>query len=158
MRWLSAFIALSAFACVPGTALQPERPPVTYCELLPEAQCIESPRCTLEIVRRADVWYVCRDNVDPCEKGFLQLDATAESCQAQPGCGFEQPNCYCAPGVACACAGGRPPRCKTIPNRSSRGEPDLAVRERQSRPESAVVGASDRSNASLKGEVPWNVD
>jgi hypothetical protein len=120
--WCLVVLGTSGCAAVPATGQEPPgtaKPPP--CATLSEAACLESERCTLEVVEGEDGagkaipegtgGYRCRAAEGPCEIGFRQGSGSAEECAARPGCRFIPGRCYCPPGVVCICGGGPPPRC-----------------------------------------------
>ena len=123
------FVVVGTLGCAAGPAIgegttgegRPVAAEAPPCAALSEAACLESERCTLEVVEGEDSdgkaipegtgGYRCRAAEGPCETGFRQGSHSAEECVARSGCQFIPGRCYCPPGVVCICGGGPPPRC-----------------------------------------------
>jgi hypothetical protein len=115
LLWMACAAPAGSLEDAPPAAAEDEKAPP--CRELTEAACLESGRCTLEVIEGEEIpegtgGYRCRPAQGPCEAGFRQGSDTAETCEAKPGCHFVPGRCYCPPGVVCICGGGPPPTCR----------------------------------------------
>ena len=87
----------------------PDQPdlPEPACAELDEIACLESDGCVLVLVGEEGEGYLCREAENDCER-----QPTQEGCREMPGCEWDPGQCYCPPGVLCACGGGPPPICR----------------------------------------------
>lgn len=135
MKRIGLAVALALAACNVDKQRAPENPepviveeeepaePQPDCETLDRAECMRSRHCTMDWVKQNR--YRCRASKGKCEVFLAQGDT--RSCELRQGCEWQAGNCYCPfpgygqtqvpdkkdnTGAACACGGGRPPRCK----------------------------------------------
>ena len=103
----------------------PTRPAApSKCETLDRAECMGAKDCTMYWI--ADSRYECRASSGTCEVDLIQTDK--KTCESRDGCAWSPGECYCKfpgygqtqvpdkqknSGGACACGGGKPPRCMT---------------------------------------------
>lgn len=103
----------------------------TDCSKLGRYECRHSTECTLTCptspsrptICQGD--YKCQPKLDRCEKGLTQDSLTKQTCEAQSGCKFQFPSCYCGceearepagkaanmPQCDCECGHGPPSHC-----------------------------------------------
>jgi hypothetical protein len=109
-------LLLLGFALLYSMVYQAAEAAIT-CAEKSQLECFHSPECKVTHAGMGgtqDHRYICRENLDRCEVGFIQSLGTKEPCEEKAGCVFEPAHCYCPPnpGLACRCGGGEPASCK----------------------------------------------
>lgn len=80
------------------------------CHDLSQNFCLLSNTCILD--KHPEKGYFCRDIINDCEVGFVQIGLGSEKlCLSKKHCYYSSESCFCPKEKVCVCGGGMPAMC-----------------------------------------------